>query len=131
MNERIAAEMDLLRKKFPDLEHTEEGQWVHIPSYPLPEGWNRSATDVAFQMPQSYPGTPPYGIYVPVGILFNESRPESYTEPAPAQPPFAGTWGIFSWTTVDGQWRATTDPLTGANLINWVIGFTQRFKEGR
>lgn len=131
MEERIKKELELLRKRYPDLEYTEEGKWVRIPAYPLPEGWNRSSTDVAFQIPVGYPGTPPYGIYTPAGILFRGHSPHDYREPAPNKPPFSGSWGIFSWRPDEGQWRATADPATGSNLLNWVIGFRNRFQAGR
>ena len=73
MEERIAQELELLRKHWPDLEYVEEGRWVRLPRYSLPKGWNRSETDVAFQILPGYPGTPPYGFYVPVGLTFAES----------------------------------------------------------
>ena len=96
MEERIERELALLRQRYGGLEYKEEGRWVRIPSYPLPEGWNRSSTEVVFQILIGYPGTPPYGIYTPAGLLFNKEPPNSYTEPASTQPPFPGTWGIFS-----------------------------------
>lgn len=131
MEERIKKELELLRQRYHELEYKEEGRWVRISSYPLPEGWNRSSTEVVFQIPAGYPGTPPYGIYIPSGILFNQARPDSYSEPAPTQPPFPGTWGIFSWQPADGQWRATANLVTGSNLLNWVTGFADRFREGK
>lgn len=131
MQERIEQELNLLRKHFPNLEYKEDGLWVRIPSYPLPEGWNQKSTDVAFQIPPAYPGAPPYGIYTPAGLKFKESPPDNYTEPAPSQPPFGGSWAVFSWTPEDGQWRATADLLTGSNLVNWVRGFADRFREGK
>ena len=131
MEERIKKELELLRKRYPDLEYIEEGRWVHIPSYALPEGWNRTITNVVFQIPSGYPGTPPYGIYTPAGLLFNQTSPDNYKEPAPAQPPFPGKWGIFSWQPSEGQWRATANLTTGSNLMNWVHGFADRFREGR
>jgi len=130
MEERIAKELELLRRRYPDMEYKKEGRWIRIPSYPLPEGWNRGSTDVAFQIIPGYPGSPPYGIYVPTGLLFNEFRADNYVEPSQTQPPFPGTWGIFSWQ-VDGPWRATTDLVTGSNLSNWVLGFVDRFREGK
>lgn len=130
MEERIAKELDLLRRRYLDVEYKEGGQWFRIPSYPLPEGWNRPSTDVAFQISPVYPGTHPYGIYVPAGLLFNQVRPDNYTEPAQNKPPFPGTWGMFSWQ-VDGPWRATTDLVTGSNISNWVAGFADRFREGK
>jgi len=131
MQERIEQELALLRKRHPGLEYQPEGGWVKIPAYALPEGWNRVVTDVAFQIRSGYPGTPPYGIYVPAGIKFKSEKPNDYTEPASNQPPFAGAWGVFSWAHIDGEWRATTDLVTGSNLANWVSGFAARFAEGK
>lgn len=133
MQDRIERELALLRERYPELEYRAEGRWVRIPAYPLPPGWNRETTDVALQIPPAYPGTPPYGIYVPAGLTINGQRPDNYTEPAQTQPPFGGSWGIFSWTTVDGQWRATAepDPVRGYSLRAWVDGFANRFGEGK
>ena len=128
LEERIQKELELLRTRY-NVDFVEEGRWARIASYPLPPGWNRPVTDVAFQVLVGYPGTPPYGIYVPVGIAFNGQSPNNYQEPAPTQPPFGGAWGIFSWQP-EGQWRATTDIISGSHLMNWVIGFAGRFGEG-
>lgn len=130
MKERIDKEIEMLCQRYPKLEFIEDGYWVRIPSYPLLQGWNRFSTEIAFQIPMGYPGTPPYGIYALAGLLFNESKPQNYTEPAPNQPPFSGLWGIFSWSPANGQWHPTADIITGFNLINWVIGFATRFREG-
>lgn len=130
MQERISQELVLIRWRYPEAEYQEQGQWVRILSYPLPSGWNRSSTEVAFQIPTAYPGTPPYGIYVPAGLRFNEAAPKNYTEPAGNHPPFSGVWGVFSWAPENG-WRATADLRTGSNLLNWIMGFGDRFKEGQ
>lgn len=130
MQQRIEQELELLRKRYPDLEYRSEGHWIRIPSYPLPEGWNRNATDMAFQIPTGFPGTPPYGICIPAGLTFNGTRPNNYAEPAPTQPPFGGSWGILSWAPADGQWRATADPVAGSNLGTWIRGCSDRFNEG-
>lgn len=129
MEDRIRQELEHLRTRYK-VELVEEGRWARVASYPLPAGWNRTATDVAFQIPVGYPGTPPYGIYVPSGVLFNDEPPDNYKEPAPSQPPFGGTWGLFSWQP-DGPWLATADIVSGSNLLNWVMGFAARFREGR
>lgn len=130
MEARIEQELSLLRLHFPHLEYVTEGRWVKIPSYSMPPEWNRKTTDVVFQIPIGYPGTPPYGFYVAAGVLFKGQRPNNYTEPAGTRPPFEGNWGVFSWLPQDGQWRATADLSTGCNLLNWVFGFGDRLKEG-
>lgn len=130
MEERIRQELALLRTRYPDLDYEPNGQWVRIPVYKLPPDWNLATTAVVFQMPVGYPGTPPYGIYAPAGLLFKGEKPNNYQEPAPSQPPFGGSWGIFSWGP-DGPWRATADIISGSNLLNWVQGFADRFRDGK
>lgn len=127
--ERIEAEVALLRRYYPDLEYVDAGHWVRIPAYPTGAGWNRATTDVAVQIPAGYPGAAPYGIYVPIGLLCNGAAPNNYTAPASNTPPFAGSWGVLSWAPADG-WRPTADLITGPNMLNFVRGFSGRFREG-
>ena len=130
MQERIEQELALLRTRYPDLEYRGEGQWVRIPSYPIASGWNRTGSPIAFQIPPGFPGTPPYSFYVPSGIEYSSARPNNYVDPAPNQPPLAGgPWGVFSWSHTE-DWRPTADLRSGSNLLNWAIGFAQRFREG-
>lgn len=129
MEKRIEQELALLRRYYPNLEYVADGRWVKIPSYSMPPGWNRAATDVAFQFPNGYPTAPPYGIYVPSGLLFNNQSPGNYTETPGPQPPFGGKWSIFSWQPED-QWFATADLVTGSNMLNFARGFKDRFEQG-
>lgn len=129
MEARIVAELDLLRKDHPDLEYRPEGRWIRIPNYRLPDGWNRRETDVALTVVVGYPGTAPYGIYVPSGLLYNGQEPKNCV-PAPAPLPFGGSWHVFSWSPEDGQWRPTADVVTGSNLRNLVRSFADRFRQG-
>jgi len=131
MDKRIGAELDLLRKDHPDLEYREDGRWVRIPGYALPQGWSRSETDVAFQIKVDYPGTPPYGFFVSAGLTFRNERPGGYNEPGSPQPPFDGTWGMFSWQQEPNAWRPTGDVATGSNLRNFVRSFADRFAAGK
>ena len=129
---RILEELELLRKSYPSLEFVEQGLWIRIPDYPLPQEkqWNRVTTDVAFQIPVAYPGTPPYGIYVLSGLRCGGVAPDKYQEPAGQQPPFGGQWAMFSWSPDDGQW-IPSNILTGTNLLNVVHGFADRFRQGK
>lgn len=127
---RVQAELELLRQRYPSLDVN--GVWVRIPGFPLPAGWNRPSTDVAIQIPQNYPGGPPYGIYVPSGLKFKEQMPSEYQDVAANQPPFGATWGVFSWTPESGTWaQPTQDIVSGPNLLNWVTGFKARFDQGK
>ena len=128
MTGRIQAELTLIRQIFPDVVYQEEGRWVCLPSYPLPDGWNRATTDVAFEISDGYPAVPPYGFYVLTGIRFQGSTPGNFTDPASNQPPFAGTWGLFSWSPK--EWKPTGEVRRGSNLLQWSRGFADRLKEG-
>lgn len=129
MNDRIEQELALLRRRYPALEYRDEGRWVRIPAYPLPPGWTRSTTDVAFQIQVGYPGTPPYGICAREGLLFGGQAPDNCTRADP-MPPFGGIWVRFSWQP-EGTWQPAAEITAGSNLLNWVIGFAERFREGK
>ena len=128
MTERIQAELALIQQAFPDAMYQAEGHWVCLPSYPLPGGWNKVATDVVFQISDGYPTAPPYGFYVHSGIQFEGAIPNNYTDTASNEPPFEGTWGQFSWTP--NEWKPTGDVRRGSNLLQWSRGFVDRFQEG-
>ncbi len=127
--DRIEEEIALLRRAFPGLDQREN--WIRLPGLRLPPGWSPNQVDVAFQIADAFPGAPPYGIFVPAGVRFNGAVPQNYAEPAGSQPPFGGTWGVFSWSVADAaDWRPSTNVEHGVNLLQWVRGFEQRFKEG-
>ena len=68
LQERVQAELTLLRQDYPDVEYHPEGHWVLVLSYPLPEGWNRTVTDVVFQIPEGYPGCTSLWFLRPLGL---------------------------------------------------------------
>lgn len=133
MNERIKTELDILGKYFKKIEYIEEGQWVLIEEYLLPEnmGWNQKEINACFQIPVAFPGAPPYGFYVPSGLLINENPPKTnYQDPSQNKPPFsADNWAFFSWVQELG-WKPTDNPRTGSNILGFVRTFRNRFLEG-
>lgn len=132
IEERIAKEIELVRRYYPALEYDAEKRWGRLADYPtIIPGWNRKTTQVAFHVPVGFPATPPYGIFVPSGLQFDGAAPQNYNDTASPTPPFAGAWGMFSWAPLDGHWRPTADLSTGSNLFNWIRGFADRFREGR
>jgi hypothetical protein len=126
MEERISLELPLVRAVFKGAEFRD--RWILVPGYPLPPDWSMPTIPVATFIRDGYPGISPYGIHVPKGLRFRGKLPQNYTEPSSSTPPFPGEWGCFSWEGVD--WRSTGDPSKGSNLVNWIQGFAERFREG-
>ena len=129
MQDRVEQELALLRHHFAEVDYVTEGGWVRVWPVRTGPGWSSDAVPVAFQIPTGFPGTPPYGFYVPVGLTYHGEPPQSYNARPPTRPPFEGEWGMLSWAH-DGSWRATSNIVTGSNLFNWSLSFQDRFREG-
>ncbi len=131
--ERIDQELDLLRKYYPELKVDSEKKWVWLPGYVLPTGmkWNKTSMDICIEIKVGYPGTLPYGIYVPNDLRFDGNEPLNWQATAANMPSFAGDWAMISWTPEDGHWIPSSDIVKGSNLLNFVKTFADRFKEGR
>lgn len=127
MDNRIDLEVAILHRRYPNARR--DDRWVLVPEYPMPKGWSAAVIDTAFYIRDGYPGIGPYGIYVPTDLRFNGQKPDSFTEKAPMQPPFGGTWALFSWEAE--AWFPKADPNAGHNLLTWVQGFAKRFEEGK
>jgi hypothetical protein len=126
MTERILQELDLLRRSYGEIEHGPNLDWVIIKNFKMPDGWNRSSTELLILITPAYPQTPPDNFYVPPGLkTVNEITPGSYSEPVPK---IERQWGQFSYH-LDGEWRPTTDIYKGDNLQTFVLKVIDRLKE--
>ena len=132
MTERIEQEVILLRKYFPDLLIDEGARWILIPNYGLPTGmcWNKNSMDICIEIRPGYPGTHPYGIYVPSDLRYDGKELLSWQRLANNKPSFPGEWAMISWSP-EGQWIPGSEIVKGSNLLNFVLSFTDRFKEGQ
>ncbi len=128
--ERLEQEFDLLRGRFPEI--SREREWFLIPDYRIDVvGWNRQLTPVAFRAQSGYPAAQPYGIFVPSGLRYRDTLPQSYQEPVGDKPPFPpDAWGLLSWGPEDGEWRVGLTPAAGSNLLIFALGFSARFRQG-
>jgi len=135
MTERILVELELLRVHFPDIQHVlHRGEhWFRIPAYPLNGGprWTPNPLQVAFHAQPNHPGQAPYGIYVPSGVLVGGAKPHNVSDPASKKPPFPGRWAVLSWTADGSRWRPMPVVARGSNLLNFALGFGERFSQGR
>lgn len=124
--DRVAAEFDLIKKRFPDAEL--KNGWILLPNYPLPAGWGRSSAPVATRFPPGYPSANPYGMFVPSDLAFQGQPPNNFIAQAGEQPPFPGRWGVLSWQLE--SWTPSAIVSAGTNFLNWIESFVARFKEG-
>ena len=131
MIDRLAAELELLRRFFRQVLFESTGSWFMIPSYPFSESgqWSPSPLAVAFHAQPGHPGQAPYGIWVPSGARYEGRMLNNIQDPANKQPPFPGRWALMSWT-VDGEWRPNAEVAKGSNLLNYALGFKERFAQG-
>ena len=126
---RINEELALLRRHYDAVEYigTSDIHWFRVEAVRTAPNWSSDTTVVAFSITQGYPGTAPYGFYVPAELMYEGHSPNEHS--APHQPPFAGTWRFLSWYIEN--WRPTDDLTTGSNLWGWVRSFVKRFEEGK
>ena len=123
MSERRQQEIELLRLKFPKLQHDPGFTWVMLQGFPLPKGrFNRDVTTVLFMLPTGYPVTGPDNFAVEAELrIADGSMPpafnlgnttSSWTVPVP------GAWGWFSWHPQN--WRPQATIEGGDNLIGYI-----------
>lgn len=127
---RLNEELRLISSRFPNTRR--EGVWFLLPDVAITSpGWNRGKTDVVLRVQPGYPATPPYAFFVPRGIRFEGNVPDNYQEPTGETIPFPGEWGVFSWLAEDGHWRPLATASAGSNLLNFAVGVTSRFQQGK
>lgn len=126
MEERITKEIELLRAKFTNLQYGQNHDWIMIPDFPLPEGWNRRQTKLLFLIPPTYPHAPPDNFYVESGLKLNSGNPIlNYSEGADV--PIGGAWGCFSWHAE--TWHPSDNIGNGDNLLTFIRAVNIRLRE--
>lgn len=124
MNPRVREEIDLVRQKYPDMQHDDAGVWLHFPEYPLPNGRYKTAqTRLAIVIPPGYPITPIDNVFVEAGLRLSDGAlPPAYQEGnLPINPfPLPGSWGWFSWHPQPNEWRPAATVQGGDNLLTFL-----------
>lgn len=126
---RLGEEAELLHAFFGDI--LREGDWFCIPDDERARrlGWGPDPFPVAFHAQPGHPGQAAYGIYVSSKANVNGAVPTNFQPVASNKPPFPGSWGVLSWTH-QSPWVARTTVHESTNLLNFAIGFEERFKQG-
>jgi E2/UBC family protein E len=115
------ADEQYLRSKGLDFEVTVEGGMtcVVIKGYPLPEGYDRSSTDLLIRLPAGFPDAQPDMFWCdpPIRLSSNGGMPQA----ADAIENHVGrAWQRFSRHLPGGAWRPGTDDL--ASWLSMVGG---------
>src|SRR4051794_18094786 len=129
MEERVRAEIELLRSVFAELE-VQDDLWCRFPRYKLPPGiWNVKIVELAFQIPAQLPGTEPYGFWVrPQLALANGGTIGNYSPNVTI--PLGAGWGQFSWAPEGWAPASDINEITkGTNMVNFVESFAVRLGE--
>jgi hypothetical protein len=129
MTERIDQELELLRSVFPNLEYSPAARWVRLRQYRVPPegGWKATEVEIAFQFLPGYPGQKPYAFHVsPPLELKNGGAIQNVA--ASSEPPWSGQWQKFSWDVPD--WSPAEEVRLGSNMLDFVLTFADRFRQG-
>ncbi len=126
MTDRVRAELELIRTRFPDVEFQEASHWARVRSYPVPGDWGVEHVEIAFRVPPGLPGEQPYGFWVrPPLTLPGGGNPTDAT--GPIETGFGSGWQQFSWAPE--VWQPGAEPRQGTNMLDWVRSFADRLAE--
>ena len=126
MIDRVRAEVELVRSRYPMLEFREDDFWARIADYPLPEAWGRPSTELAFQVPRDIFGQQPYGFWIRPPLVAPGGGPPTNTS-GPVATGFGEGFQQFSWAPE--IWKPGVEPRNGSNLLDFVRSFAQRLRE--
>ena len=117
---RVYQEVLLLAEQYGVIDYDDEdGDWVHIPYFALPAGWDRQTTGLLIKLPRGYPHVPPDGFHIDRYLRTQDGRRvEHYFEEQGGYNPYADRgWGWFCIHLNQGRWRPTSDVGQGDNLL--------------
>jgi len=125
--DRRQAEIELLRRKYGDLEVGPNLDWVLFKAFPLPSGWSAKVTEMLVTIPEGYPFTPPDNFYVSLGLrLASGAMQGYYTE---GWGLLGRPWGQFSFHPEKEHWKPSPDILDGHNLLTFMLQVEKRLGE--
>ncbi|MEK6272841.1 MAG: E2/UBC family protein [Actinomycetota bacterium] len=123
--ERVQAEIELLKRRHPDLECRDDG-WCRLARYALPDGWSESEVELAFRVPENIPGEQPYAFWTKPTLTLEDGRTPNNTS-GPVDTDLGPGWQQWSWQLED--WRPGPTPAEGSNVVDHFRSIAYRFRE--
>ena len=129
---RLQQEHELIASVFPSV--VRSGNWFLLQNdrRAIRGGWTPDPFPVALHAQPGHPGQVPYGIYVSAAVRVGGQQPNNFSASTANSPPFNGEWGVLSWQGDDDgtPWFPRQEVRDGSNLLNFLITFEERFKQG-
>lgn len=124
--ERVQAEIELLKRRYPELEVRGDG-WCRMARYALPDGWSSPEVELAFRVPENLPGEVPYAFWTRPTLTLRGGGSPTNADGAPVETVFGPGWQQWSWQLED--WRPGDTPTDGSNMVDHVRSIGYRLKE--
>ena len=125
VNDRLKQEVEMLKQRYPLLQHDDLYTWVLVPKLKLPVGrFNKEETPVLFSIPVGYPSTGPDNFFIDNDLRLKDGsnapafNAGAQSSTGPARTP--GNWGWFSWHP--NSWTPNAEIEKGDNLITFMKG---------
>ncbi len=123
--ERRLQEVEILRRRYSQVEHGPSLDWLLFKQFPLPAGWNSQSTELLVLIPAGYPATPPDNFFVKNGLKLADGRiPDSYTE---NQSALGGSWAQFSFHAQG--WNPSSEFRDGDSIFTFMLAVERRLQE--
>lgn len=124
--DRVDAELELIRRKFPGARRTPSG--VLLPDFPLPDTVKQECEDVLIPVTPAYPAAPPDNFLVSWGVALRSGKAfQNYSGPVTLE---GRQWGQFSHHIENGAWRPSSEGTEGDNILTYALTVASRLKQG-
>ncbi len=111
----------------------DDADWMIIPEFRLPPGWNLNLAPLMIVFPRGYPTTPPIGFYLPNTLESPNGHFFGTAYHGAAEAPIRKGWNWYCCTVkagawqpyparFPGEWRKGDNLWTYITLINEVLG---------
>ena len=130
MQDRIDEELAFIRQIFPDVEYQEEGALGAPLLLLAPRGMEPSKVGCSISDQRRPPWSATLWDVCPFGSAISGKYAQQLHRACGQPTTFWRGMGLLLLGPADGYWIPSAAVRNGANLLDWVKGFKDRFAEG-